>query len=115
MTILLRVICRGVNDPFRFGPVDHHQYNQIGRFLKEPGNIFLSKSIQNIGRFFGYLKKPFLLSTNYHRHFFVQVLPKIGLLFILTSGHTDHNETTATMNHLNINFCLFGYCLALGW
>ena len=67
----------------------HFQCGQIGRFFKVLGSNIFIKLSQILGDLLGYFEK---------RHFkvktagplFGQLWETVGLLFILTSGHTAH-------------------------
>ena len=75
---------------FVFGRLlDHQQCDQIGRFFEVLGNMFSYKSCQNILWLLGLIWQTHLWRINCWSHFWA-TFEKFGLLFILTSGHTDH-------------------------
>ena len=63
------------------------QCDQIGQFFKVLGNKIASKRGQMIGNFLGYFEKPHSYAKT-ALGTFGQLLEKIGLLLIPTSGHT---------------------------
>ena len=82
----------------------HEQCDQIGRFLKLLPPKFLSKEAQNDWQLLdNFDKVPLMLKLL--GQLFGQLLENFGLLFNLTSGHTDHEWLKWAMPDCKTYFC----------
>ena len=69
-----------------------NQCDQIGKFLKLFVTKFRTKVAQILGNFWAILKKHPVLFHTAEPTFKATFFKKIGLLFIVKSGHTERNR-----------------------